>query len=368
MLFVQIQYLAQEFSAERLGKAMAIARRVMTNAIAKLGPGAETARAGLTCDAVAEASRGLFDEDWVAALKAPLPQGGFEKPSILRTSRASRGQAKTSSAPSGWAAGGGSGGRPQWITIGAAALLGGAVAFVAIQSGLIGTGNSPASNPPAGASEAVEQSAKAEAENRRKAEAEAAAAEVRKKAETEAAAAEVSRKAEAEAGAAKARKKAEAEAAAAEARRKLEAEAAAAEARRTLEAAAAAAEARRTLEAAAAAAEARRKLEAEAAAAEVRRKLEAEVAAAEARGKAEAEAAAAEERKKAEAAAAEAHRKAEAAAAEARRRKKAEAEAVEAGRRRRAEAEEAERRRRAAAEAPVRHSGGSSPIMHGIGN
>ena len=41
VLFAQVQYLAQEFAAERLGKAMAIARRVMTNAIAKLGAGAE---------------------------------------------------------------------------------------------------------------------------------------------------------------------------------------------------------------------------------------------------------------------------------------------------------------------------------------
>ncbi len=394
VLSVQIQYLAQEFTAERVGKAMAIARRLMANAIAKLGPGTEPERNGLGGQAVAEASRGLFDGDWVAALKRPLPEGGFERPSILRSGPASGAAVKaaahkTTHASPSWAAGESSKERPRWMTIGAAALVGGAVTLGAIQLGLIGTDRSPS------ASEAVEQGAAEKAEKRRKDEAEAAAAEVRGKAEAEAAAAEVHRRtqveavaaearrrAEAEAAAAEARRKAEAEAVAAEARRKAEVEAAAAEVRRKAEAEAAVAEARRKAEAEAAAAEVRRKVEAEAAAAEVRRKAEAEAAVAEVRRKAEAEGAVAEERRKAEAeaaateerrkaqaeaAAAEARKKAEAAAAEAKRRKKAEAEAAEAERRRKAEAEEAESRRRAAAEEAPRRSSGSSPIMHGIG-
>ncbi len=376
VLFVQVQYLAQEFSAERLGKAMTVARRVMGNAIKKLGPGTGLGQAGPTGDAMAEASRSLFDEDWVAALKQPLPQGGFQKPSILRGSQGSPQRsgaaAKKPRAPRAPAAGGDSGGRTQWLTVGAAALVGGAVAFAAVQSGLLGTGSRPVSSPQTGASEAVGQGAKAEAEARRKAAAEAAAAEARRKAAAEAAAAEASRKAAAEAAAAEARRKAAAEAAAAEVRRKAAAEAAAAEVRRKAAAEAAAAEARRKAAAEAAAAEARRKAAAEAAAAEARRKAEAEAAAEEARRQAEAEAAAAEIRRQAEAeaAAAEARKQAEArkkakAAAEARRRKKA---AVAASARKKAAAEEAERRRRAAMEAPVRRSGGGSPIMHGIGN
>ena len=78
VLPVQIQYLAQEFTAERVGKAMAIARRLMANAIAKLGPGTEPERNGLGSHAVAEASRGLFDGDWVAALKRPLPEADLK--------------------------------------------------------------------------------------------------------------------------------------------------------------------------------------------------------------------------------------------------------------------------------------------------
>ena len=374
VLFVQIQYLAQQFAAERVGKAMAIARRLMANAIAKLGPGTEPERNGLGSHAVAEASRGLFDGDWVAALKRPLPDGGFEKPSILRNRPASGAAVKTAAhqtthASHSWGAGGSSKDRRRWMRIGAAALVGGTVTLGAIQLGLIGMERSPISNPLPSASEAVEEGAKEKAEKRMNAEAEAAAAEARGKAQAEAAAAEARGKVEAAAAEAKRRKKAEAEAVAAEARRKAEAEAVAAEARRKAEAEAAVAEARRKAEAEAVAAEARRKAEAEAVVAEARRKAEAEAVVDEARRKAEAEAVVAEARRKAEAeaAVAEESRKAEAAAAEAKRRKKAEAEAAEAERRRRAEAEEAERRRRAAAEEAPRRSSGSSPIMHGIG-
>ena len=190
VLSVQIQYLAQEFTAERVGKAMSIARRLMANAIAKLGPGTEPERNGLGGQAVAEASRGLFDGDWVAALKRPLPEGGFERPSILRSGPASGAAVKaaahkTTHASPSWAAGESSKERPRWMTIGAAALVGGAVTLGAIQLGLIGTDRSPS------ASEAVEQGAAEKAEKRRKDEAEAAAAEARGKAEAEAAAAEV---------------------------------------------------------------------------------------------------------------------------------------------------------------------------------
>jgi hypothetical protein len=241
VLSVQIQYLAQEFTAERVGKAMAIARRLMANAIAKLGPGTEPERNGLGSHAVAEASRGLFDGDWVAALKRPLPEGGFERPSILRSGPTSGAAAKTAAhqtthASHSWAAGEGSKERPRWMTIGAAALVGGAVTLGAIQLGLIGTDRSPVSNPLPSASEAVEQGAKEKAEKRRKDEAEAAAAEARRKAEAEAAVAEERRKVQVEAVAAEVRGKAEAEAAAAEARRKAQTEAVAAEARRKAEA------------------------------------------------------------------------------------------------------------------------------------
>ena len=188
-LFAQIQYLAQEFSAERLGRAMAIARRVMTNAIARLGPGTGSEHGGLASYEVAEASKGLLNGDWVTALRQPLPQGPFERPSILRSPPASGARGKnaasrTAHAPNAWAAGGGAKERPRWTMIGAAALLGGAAMFGAIQLGLIGPERSPVSNSLPSASEAVEQNAKAEAEKRRKAEAEAAVAEARRKAES----------------------------------------------------------------------------------------------------------------------------------------------------------------------------------------
>ena len=279
VLFAQVQYLAQEFAAERLGKAMAIARRVMTNAIGKLGPGTEPRSTDDTGHAVAEASRGLFDEDWVGILSRPLPQVGLKKPSILRSPSASGTPAKTSRAMRARAKGEASVGHPRWVPIGAAAVLAGAAALVAIELGLFGPGANLGSNPLPGSSEAVEQSAQAEVERRRK-EAEAAAAEAHKKAEVKAAAAEARWKAEAEATAAEARRKAEAEATAAEARRKAEAEATAAETRRKAEAEAAAAEARWKAEAEAAAAEARWKAESEAAAAEARSRAEAEATAA----------------------------------------------------------------------------------------
>ena len=239
VLFAQIQYQAQEFSAERLGKAMAIARRVMTNAIAKLGAGTGSELGVAASYEVAEASKDLLNGDWVAALRQPLPQGPFERPSILRSPPASRPAGKTAAsrtghAPNGWAAIGGAKERTRWTTIGAAALLGGASTFGAIQFGLIGPERSPVSNAMPSASEAAEQNANAEAEKRGKAEAEAAVAEAHRKAEAETAAAKTRSKAEAEAAAAEARRKVEAEAAAAEARRKVEAEAAAAEARRKL--------------------------------------------------------------------------------------------------------------------------------------
>ena len=190
VLFAQIQYLAQEFSAERLGRAMAIARRVMTNAIARLGPGTGSEHGGLASYEVAEASKGLLNGDWVTALRQPLPQGPFERPSILRSPPASGARGKnaasrTAHAPNAWAAGGGAKERPRWTMIGAAALLGGAATFGAIQFGLIGPERSPVSNSLPSASEAVEQNAKAEAEKRRKAEAEAAVAEAHRKAEAE---------------------------------------------------------------------------------------------------------------------------------------------------------------------------------------
>ena len=341
VLFVQTQYLVQEFTAERLGKAMTIARRVMGSAISKLGPGTGTTPNGDTTQLVAEASRGLFDDDWAATLKRQRPGDWYSKPSILLSQPGP--SARRSPGPRARAAGGNSEGRTKWMTIGAAALLGGAVALAINQLGLIGTGNSPDPNPTLNTSKPVEQSTAANEEKRRQAEVEAAAGEARRKAQVEAAAGEARRKAEAEAAAAEVRRKAQVEAVATEARRKAEVEAAAAEARRQAQVEAPRRKRRRQAQVEAAAAEARRQAQAEADAAEARRQAQAE------------------------AAAAEAHKKAEAVAAESRRRKREEAQAAEAERRRKADAEEAERRRRAAEAAVPNRPAGGSPIMHGIG-
>ena len=354
VLFVQTQYLVQEFTAERLGKAMTIARRVMGSAISKLGPGTGTTPNGDTTQLVAEASRGLFDDDWAATLKRQRPGDWYSKPSILLSQPGQ--PARRSPGPRARAEAGNSEGRTKWMTIGAAALLGGAVALAINQLGLIGTGNSPDPNPTLNTAKPVEQGTAANEEKRKKAEVEAAAGEARRKAEAEAAATEARRQAQAEAAATEARRKAEVEAAAAETRRQAQAEAAATEARRKAEVEAVAAEAHRQAQAEAAAAEARRQAEVEAVAAEARRQAEAETAAAELRRQAEVEADAAE-----------AHKKAEAVAAESRRRKREEAQAAEAERRRKADAEEAERRRRAAEAAVPNRPAGGSPIMHGIG-
>ena len=301
VLFVQIQFLAQQFAAERFGKAMAIAHRVLAKATAKSRPRAESERYGLGGHAVAEAGRGLFDGDPVAA-----PEGGFEKPLILRSGPASGAAAKNASrrtahpSPS-WAAGKISKEHPRWMAIGMAAAVAVIATSVAIQPGLIGTGRSPVSSPLPSASEAVEQSAAEKAGTRRKAEAEAATAEARGMAVAEAATAEARREAQAEA----------------------------------------------------ATADARGMVMAEAAAAEERREAQAEAATADARGMAMTEASAAEEWRRALAEA----------VAEPKRRKKA-----EAGRRRMAVSEEAERPGRAVAEAAPRRFDGSGPIMHGISN
>ncbi len=74
-LFVQIQYLALQFAAERFGKAMAIAHRVMAKAAVKPGPGTEPVRNGLSGHAVAEAGIDLFNGDRRIAFKRPLPEG-----------------------------------------------------------------------------------------------------------------------------------------------------------------------------------------------------------------------------------------------------------------------------------------------------
>jgi hypothetical protein len=368
ILFVQLQYLAQEFSAERMSKAMAIARRVMTNALGKLGPALESGDSAAVHHPVAEASRGLFDDDWVAALSRPLPPGGFEKPAILRTPPSEPATHAFANSRRTFAAQPAEKllkGRSLLIAGGAAALVAGVAVFAILPSGQHAGEPKPVVNPLPAASGADERDAKAEAAKRQKDAAGAAAAvEARKKAE---AAEEARRKGEAEAKALEALRRLEAE----EARKKAQAEAAAQETRKKAEAAE---ESRRKAEAEAKAQEALKRLEAEAAAEEARRKAQAEAAAAEAeaRGKAEAEAAAAaeEERRQAEAAsaeerkkaAAEAHRKAEAAA-----KRKKEAEAQEAERRRKAEAQEAEKRARAAAENAAPRPAGGSSIMHGIG-
>ena len=171
VLFVQIQFLAQQFAAERFGKAMAIAHRVLAKATAKSRPRAESERYGLGGHAVAEAGRGLFDGDPVAA-----PEGGLEKPPILRSGPASGAAAKNAArrtahpSPS-WAAGKISKEHPRWMAIGMAAAVAVIATSVAIQPGLIGTGRSPVSSPLPSASEAVEQSAAEKAGTRRKAEA-----------------------------------------------------------------------------------------------------------------------------------------------------------------------------------------------------
>ena len=218
VLFAQIQYLAYQFAAGRFGKAMAIAHRVMAEGAAKAGPAAKSERNGFNGHAVAEAGKDLFDGDRRAALKQPLPEGGLVKPLILFNGHASGAAAKTTArgtaqASLSSAAEGRSKERPRWMTMGAAAAVAGIATLVAIQSGLIGTGN-PDSNPLPSVSEAVEQSPQEKTGTRRKAGAEAATAEGGREAQAEAAAPEVRGMAVAEAAAVGERRKAQAEAAA----------------------------------------------------------------------------------------------------------------------------------------------------------
>jgi hypothetical protein len=316
-LFVQIQYLAYQFEMERYGKAMAIVHRVMAKAAARASPVTQDERDGLNGHAVAEASKDLFNGDWLAALKLPLPEGALAKPIILRNGHASGAAAiaaarKTAPASHSLATGEKSKERPRrWTKAGAAAAMAATAILAVMQFGPVGTGKNPVSNPSLSASRTVEQSTTEKVETRRKAEAESAAAEEYRRAQAEAAAAEAHGKAVAEAAAAGERREAQAEAAAAEARGMAVAEAAAAG---------------------------------------ERREAQAEAAAAEARGMAVAEAAADEERRNAQANA----------AAEPDRPKNA-----DAGRRRKARTEASERRGHAVAEAALRQYGGG-PIMHGI--
>ena len=83
VLFVQIQYLAQQFAAERFGKAMAVAHRVMAKAAAK--PARNRIRAQRPQQpSGGESQRGLSGGDWGTVLKLPLPERRFEKPPIPR--------------------------------------------------------------------------------------------------------------------------------------------------------------------------------------------------------------------------------------------------------------------------------------------
>ncbi len=235
-LFAQVQYLALQFAAERVAKAMAVAHHVMAGPAAKRGHGTRPVSNGLGIHAVAKTGKDLCDGDRVTILKQPLPQSRPVRPAILRyrlgTGTAARMMARravqTARPP---AAGERSRECRHWKMIGAAAAVACTISLAVIQLVPIGADKTPVSDPWPSVSEAGDQSPRGRTETRRNAEAEAAAVEAseRRMAETEAAAAKARRLAEAEAAAVEAseRRMAETEAAAAEARRLAEAEAAA---------------------------------------------------------------------------------------------------------------------------------------------
>jgi hypothetical protein len=224
VLFVQIQYLAQQFAAERFGKAMAVAHRVMAKAAAKPARGIESGRNVHSSHPVEKASEALSGGDWGTVLKLPLPERRLEMPPIPRGGQtfgaaASTGARGITPASHSSATGKKTKERPRWMTIGMAAAVAGAATLVAIQQGLIGTGTL-VSKPLPSISEAAGRGAMEKAETRRKAEAEAAAAEEGRRAVAEAVAAGERRDAQAQAVAAEARRIAQAEAAAEPKRRR----------------------------------------------------------------------------------------------------------------------------------------------------
>ncbi len=148
-LFAQVQFLAQHFSAERFGKAMAVAHRAVAKASAKHGTALE--HSGLRSHAAVA--------DILPSQKPPLPEIRLAKPAILLTGHANGTPAGTGAR--GTAPAVSRVQRPRWRAIGAAAAAMAAVAaLVAIQPGLIGTGQNTVSNPLPAFSEAVVQSTK----------------------------------------------------------------------------------------------------------------------------------------------------------------------------------------------------------------
>ena len=224
-LFVQIQHLALQFAAERFGKAMAVAHRVMAKAAAKPNLGTESKLNFVGSHAVAEASKNLFDGGCQAGPRPPAPRCVRVNPLVLVDAHefgtvgknAARRAEQTSGSP---AKGERSKKRSYWMTIGAAAAVAGAVTLAGIQPGLISVGRNPVSEPLPSTSKAVEQAPVEIAETRGKTEAEVAAAEEGKRAQADPVAAEVQEKALTEAAAAEVRRKAQAEAAAEPKRRK----------------------------------------------------------------------------------------------------------------------------------------------------
>ena len=357
VLFSQIQYLAYQFAAERFGKAMAIAHRLMAKAAAKDGPATKSERSGLSSHAVAEASKGLFDGNLLAALKRPRPEGKLAKRSMPHNGHAYGAAAIIAARRTAQA---GHFGAATGRAIQAGHSL--AAARRTVQAGqspavaprTVQAGQSPAAAPktvqagqsPAAALRTVQTSYSPAARER---------STGRPRWMTASAAAAVAGAitlAVIQLGLIGTEKSPVSNPLPGASEAALEQSIMEkGETRRTAEAEAAAAVVRSKAEVEAAAAGEHREAQAETAAAELREKALAEAVAAEARGKAMAEATAAEVRREAQAEA----------VAETKWRKKA-----EAGKRRMAEPEHAEKRWRTAAEAAPRQFSRIGPIMHGI--
>ena len=157
-LFGQIQLLAQLLAAERFGKAMAVAHRVMAKDATKTRTGFE--HDGLRHTIAAEANK-----DLAAALKHPLSEGGLARPAILLNGHAYGVLAKTAApgmAPANYSASADTEAmeqRPRRAAmIGAAAAAVAALAIlVAIQPGLISSGQNSVPVPLLSVSGAMEQ-------------------------------------------------------------------------------------------------------------------------------------------------------------------------------------------------------------------
>lgn len=176
-LFVQLQYLALQFAARRLAKAMAVAHRAMAKAAAKHDA------VGVSGIRAVANTGGLLVGDEAATLRLPLPEARPSNRITLRHRLASRTAARrmtrrlaeTCQSP---ATGERTRRRRAWAVAGATAAVACALIMAVIQSQRIGTETNVATYTVPSASKAVERSTGA-AETPRQPEAEVAASDTR---------------------------------------------------------------------------------------------------------------------------------------------------------------------------------------------